>query len=52
MANPEVLEAFVAYAASRSAAPEGGNTDEGGNTEVRERARERQVHQPAKEQTT
>jgi acetoacetyl-CoA synthetase len=27
MANPEVLEAFVAYAAARSASPEGGNTD-------------------------
>jgi len=27
MANPEVLEAFVAYAASRLASPEGGNTD-------------------------
>ena len=26
MANPEVLEAFVAYAASRSASPEGGTT--------------------------
>jgi acetoacetyl-CoA synthetase len=27
MANPEVLESFVAYAASRLASPEGGNTD-------------------------
>ena len=27
MANPEVLEAFVAYAASRLASPEGGNPD-------------------------
>jgi acetoacetyl-CoA synthetase len=27
VANPEVLQAFVAYAASRLASPEGGNTD-------------------------
>ena len=27
MANPEVLDAFVAYAASRLASAEGGNTD-------------------------